>query len=171
MKREVSDLRGGTPKPSVTMVVLVCGAALTVGGIALSRRSITGSYDSPCGSILAANTVWATESSCGIAHIGTLAIVIALTATGSGLISAALLSSRRHTSLRVAGLLTAAVAVLGVVATVFLALRVATYHEPVLRRGWTAVRDVSAVATIGLCLVAGLLALAIAHPPPSNATR
>lgn len=140
------------------MAVCVCGAALIVGGIAVSSRSITGSYDSSCGSIFSSNAVWATESSCGIAHIGTLAIVIALMATGIGLIFAAQLNSRGHTSLKVAERLVAAVAVLGVVATALLALRVATYHEPVLRRGWTAVRDVSAVATVGLCLVAIFIA-------------
>ena len=140
------------------MAVVVCGAALIVGGIALSSRSITGSYDTPCESIVSSNAVWATESSCGIAHIGTLAIVTALVATGSGLIFAAWLTSRRHTSLKVAGRLTATVAVLGVVATALLVLRVATYHEPVLRRGWTAVRDLSAVATVGLGLVAVFVA-------------
>lgn len=62
----------------------VCGAALIGGGLILSNLSITGSYNSPCESILSSNAVWATESSCGIAHLGTLVIVIALLVTGIG---------------------------------------------------------------------------------------
>lgn len=43
-----------------------------------------------------------------------------------------------------------------------LALRVATYDEPVLRHGWTAVRDTSGVATVGLCVT--VVVVAACHP-------
>ena len=171
MNSEVDDLRDGVPRPSAKFAVTVCGAALIVGGIILTNLSITGSYDSPCESILSSNAVWATESSCGIAHTGTLAIVIALLGTGIGLILLGRLSSRGQALLRVAGWLATVVAGIGVVATGLLALRVATYDEPVLRRGWTAVRDASAVATVGLCVAA--VVVAACHPArrrSSNAT-
>lgn len=133
------------------------GITLLAGSAILANMSITGSYDDSCGSILDSTAVWASRSSCGIAHRGTLAIVLVLVCTGIALLAIRSLgsagTSRPRTAVRV---LTAATS-LTAGATALVALHVASYEEPVLRRGWAAVRNTAGFASLGLGLITAMV--------------
>jgi hypothetical protein len=143
--------------------IMSCALAslgLVAWAIVLTNLSITGSSDSPCESILWEHAVWSRVSSCGIAHLGTLGIVLGLGATGLAVALIAALAAAGKTSPKWAILFTSVATVAGVLVTLALVLRVATYDEPVLRRGWAAVRNASALATAFLAVITAAIALA-----------
>lgn len=142
------------------LVLRVVSAVCLVAAFVVTNLSISGSSDSPCGSILDDRADWVTDSSCGIAHRGQLAVVIALGACGVGgiVVSGRIAAGAAARSVR---LLTVPLLV-GVIATAALVWRAATYEEPVLKRGWVAVRDLVAFSSVGVGFAVLVTAMAIA---------
>lgn len=154
--------RRSTFSSRTALVFGLIGVVLVFAAFVVARVSISGSSDSPCGSIMDDRADWVTESSCGIAHRGQLVVVVALGTAGAVAGLSALRVGFRHSGeRRFIGFLLCAW-LLGAIGTAALAWRAATYDEPVLKRGWVAVRDVSGYATIGLGLATVVAAAAIA---------
>lgn len=163
------ERRGGS-SPTAIVVFALLGVALVLAAFVVANVSISGSSDSPCGSIMGDRADWVTESSCGIAHRGQLVVVVGLGAAGvvAGL-SALRVGYRRTGERSFVGFLLG-VWLIGVIGSAALAWRAATYVEPVLKRGWVAVRDLSLYATVGLglaCVVAVAIAAVRPRPVPN----
>ena len=150
-----------TASRTSVIVLGLTSVGLLVAALVVATISISGSSDSPCGSILDERAVWATESACGIAHRGTLLVVACLAACGAGgLFVVSRVASGRSTG-RGALVVLATAVVLGSIATAALVWRAATYAEPVLKRGWVAVRNLVAYSTLGLGLAALMVGIVI----------
>jgi cytochrome bd-type quinol oxidase subunit 2 len=99
---------------------------------------------------------WETQSSCGIANLGALALVGTLFLTGCALIALAWRAGKTRSSLRPAQALATVVAITVVVAIGVLTWRTETWptSEPNGRRGWLSIRNATAVVALGLIMVA-----------------
>jgi hypothetical protein len=142
------------------VVWVYAGIILLLGSILLTAVPISSTLDegTTCGSMLRPtfDSPWETQSSCGIANLGALALVGTMFLTGCALIVLALRAGRRKSSLRPAQTLAIAVAITVVVATGVLTWRTETWpqSEPNGRRGWLSIRNAAAVVAVGLILLA-----------------
>lgn len=160
---------GGSSRTAIVVFALL-GLALMLAAFVVANVSISGSSDSPCGSIVDDRADWVTDSSCGIAHRGQLVVVAGLGAAGvvAGL-SAHRVGYRHNGERSFVGFLLG-MWLLGVIGSAALVWRAATYEEPVLKRGWVAVRDLSFYATIGVGLAcfAAVASVAVRNRPRSS---
>jgi hypothetical protein len=136
------------------------GAAVTmlIAAITLANVSIGGTSDTPCGSILSPSFSWYPRSQCGLVYRGTLAVVVTLALLGCALLVLRARVVRRTFSLRVASLVTVVVVSVGVGSVGVLAWCASVWPEPVLRRGWIAVRNLAGLTTLGIAIVGSVVA-------------
>ena len=140
---------------------------LIATSVAVAVSSISGTGDTPCGAILAPNFGWSTESTCGITHLGTLPVVGGLLLTGCALLVVASFAFTGRSSLRPALWLLAVMTVAATVASGLLAWRTSTWPEPVLRKGWVSVRNLTGYVAFGL-LVLTVIARALTLDDDKN---
>ena len=133
------------------------GVVVMLAAAGLSVVSISGTGDTPCGSILEPNFGWETYTQCGLVHVGTAVMCALLGIVGLALLLIA--RAARGGGGAVAATVVGCASVAGAIATAVLTWRTSTWDEPVLRRGWTSLRDVAATLTLALSLVTAFLAI------------
>jgi hypothetical protein len=129
------------------LILFACAGGLCV-------VSISGTGDTPCGSLIAPNFGWHLDNQCGLVHWGTLVIVLTM-AVGGLLVVVSTLATEPMAGRQRASVILGVLAGVALVAVVVLTWRVATYPEPVLRRGWTSLRNVTGLMALTTVVLAG----------------
>jgi hypothetical protein len=140
-----------------SLLLVMLAAAFMIAGLVMTSLSISSTPDTPCGSIRDSNFEWSIHSQCGVGYVGTVVLFAVIVVTACELLGLAWLVRSGRSSVRVAYWLLAFVAAVATVCFVALVVRVSTWHEPVVRRGWVGVRNLTAWTTIGLSVAAWIV--------------
>lgn len=159
----MDDLTRRHPKPNRLVVMAL--VTLTFAAL-LTFVSVGGTGDTPCGPLLDRNFGWASFNQCGITYSGTTGVIVLLVAVAVALGVMARTAPGDEARARAVLVLAAAVVAGAWAAFTWTA---SVYPEPVVRRGWVTVRNLTGLTTLYLAVLVGFVG--VSHRPSKAQNR
>ncbi|MEY2422604.1 MAG: hypothetical protein QOI95_2671 [Acidimicrobiaceae bacterium] len=135
------------------------GLLLVLCGLPLTAVSLGGTGDTSCGALIdpTFDEPFNPDTLCGSMHLGTLAIVASLVLGGCVLLVFSVLGALGRVPLEWGAWLLAAMTAASAAIAALLTWRLTSWHDDVLVRGWTPVRNLAGYTAVGVGLALAVI--------------